>query len=87
MGDKIRARNLMADAGVPVADGATEPVADVDAAVVLAKRIGYPVMIKAAAGGGGIGMSVAADEQAAAQRIRDGEVAGGAVLRQPGDPA
>ena len=64
MGDKIRARNLMADAGVPVAEGATEPVADVDAAVALAKQIGYPVMIKAAAGGGGIGMSEAADEQA-----------------------
>lgn len=62
MGDKIRARNLMAAAGVPVAAGGTEPVADADAAVTLAKDIGYPVMIKAAAGGGGIGMSVAADE-------------------------
>ncbi len=63
MGDKIRARNLMAAAGVPVADGSSEPVADEDDAVALAARIGYPVMIKAAAGGGGIGMSVAADER------------------------
>jgi acetyl-CoA carboxylase biotin carboxylase subunit len=63
MGDKIRARNLMAAAGVPVADGSSEPVADEDSAVALAARIGYPVMIKAAAGGGGIGMSAAADEQ------------------------
>ena len=63
MGDKISARNLMAAAGVPVADGGSEPVADVDAAVALAERIGYPVMIKAAAGGGGIGMSVAADDE------------------------
>jgi acetyl-CoA carboxylase biotin carboxylase subunit len=63
MGDKIRARNLMAKAGVPVAEGSSEPVADEDAAVALAARIGYPVMVKAAAGGGGIGMSVAADEQ------------------------
>jgi acetyl-CoA carboxylase, biotin carboxylase subunit len=62
MGDKIRARNLMAQAGVPVAEGAAEPVADEEAAVRLADRIGYPVMIKAAAGGGGIGMSVAVDE-------------------------
>ncbi len=63
MGDKIRARNLMAAAGVPVAAGGTEPVPDADAASGLAKDIGYPVMIKAAAGGGGIGMTIAADEQ------------------------
>jgi acetyl-CoA carboxylase biotin carboxylase subunit len=61
MGDKISARNLMAAAGVPVAPGSAEPVADVDAAIAEAAQIGYPVMIKAAAGGGGIGMSVAAD--------------------------
>jgi acetyl-CoA carboxylase biotin carboxylase subunit len=63
MGDKIMARNLMAAAGVPVAEGSAEPVADEDAAVALANHIGYPVMIKAAAGGGGIGMSAAANEQ------------------------
>ena len=63
MGDKIRARNLMAAAGVPVADGSAEPVTDADEAESLAKRIGFPVMIKAAAGGGGIGMSVAVDSQ------------------------
>jgi acetyl-CoA carboxylase biotin carboxylase subunit len=64
MGDKIRARNLMAAAGVPVAPGSQAPVPDADAAVAEAARIGYPVMVKAAAGGGGIGMSAAADEQA-----------------------
>jgi acetyl-CoA carboxylase, biotin carboxylase subunit len=61
MGDKINARNLMADAGVPVSPGSTTPVPDVPAALVQAERIGYPVMIKAAAGGGGIGMTAAAD--------------------------
>jgi len=61
MGDKIRARNLMAAAGVPVAPGSAAPVADADAAVEEASRIGYPVMVKAAAGGGGIGMSAAFD--------------------------
>ena len=61
MGDKIRARNLMAAAGVPVAPGTADPVADADAAVAEAERIGYPVMVKAAAGGGGIGMSAAYD--------------------------
>jgi acetyl-CoA carboxylase biotin carboxylase subunit len=64
MGDKINARNLMSSAGVPVADGTAEPVADVDDAVREAERIGYPVMVKASAGGGGIGMGVAEDEAA-----------------------
>jgi acetyl-CoA carboxylase, biotin carboxylase subunit len=62
MGDKINARNLMEQAGVPVAAGTREPVADVAAAIAEAGRIGYPVMIKAAAGGGGIGMSAVANE-------------------------
>jgi acetyl-CoA carboxylase, biotin carboxylase subunit len=84
MGDKIRARNLMAGAGVPVAEGATEPVADEQAAVDLAKRIGYPVMIKAAAGGGGIGMSVAVEEQS----LRSGfETARSRAERFFGSPA
>jgi acetyl-CoA carboxylase biotin carboxylase subunit len=61
MGDKINARNLMEQAGVPVAAGSREPVTDVAAALAEAGRIGYPVMVKAAAGGGGIGMSTAAD--------------------------
>ena len=62
MGDKIRARNLMERAGVPVSPGTREPVTDVATAVAEADRIGYPVMVKAAAGGGGIGMGAAADE-------------------------
>jgi acetyl-CoA carboxylase, biotin carboxylase subunit len=60
MGDKINARNLMAEAGVPVAAGTPEPVASAEAAAAEAARIGYPVMVKAAAGGGGIGMSAVA---------------------------
>ncbi len=60
MGDKINARNLMERAGVPVSAGTREPVADAAAALVAAREIGYPVMIKASAGGGGIGMSAAA---------------------------
>ncbi len=62
MGDKIRARNLMERAGVPVSPGSREPVSDLAAALAEADRIGYPVMVKAAAGGGGIGMGVAAGE-------------------------
>jgi acetyl-CoA carboxylase, biotin carboxylase subunit len=62
MGDKIRARNLMERAGVPVSPGSRQPVTDEAAAVAEAERIGYPVMVKAAAGGGGIGMGVATSE-------------------------
>jgi acetyl-CoA carboxylase, biotin carboxylase subunit len=64
MGDKIRSRNLMAAHGIPVARGTAEPVLDADEAVAHAAAIGYPVMIKAAAGGGGIGMTIAPDEGA-----------------------
>ena len=60
MGDKVRARNLMERTGVPVSPGSREPLTDVAAAIAEADRIGYPVMVKAAAGGGGIGMGVAA---------------------------
>ena len=62
MGDKINARNMMAAAGVPVAPGTQDPAATVEAAIEAAGSIGYPVMVKAAAGGGGMGMAVANDE-------------------------
>ena len=61
MGDKVAARNHMSAAGVPVAAGTEAPVFAVDDAVAAAEAIGYPLMVKAAAGGGGIGMGVARD--------------------------
>ncbi|SDP05223.1 acetyl-CoA carboxylase, biotin carboxylase subunit [Nakamurella panacisegetis] len=61
MGDKIAARNLMAAAGVPVAPGTEDPVTSAEAASAAAAEIGYPVMIKASAGGGGMGMAVVSD--------------------------
>ncbi|TDD84737.1 acetyl-CoA carboxylase biotin carboxylase subunit [Actinomadura rubrisoli] len=64
MGDKVNARNLMKEAGVPVAPGVWEPVPDVRTALEEAERIGYPVMVKPAAGGGGIGLVAAHDEDA-----------------------
>ncbi|WP_067455218.1 acetyl-CoA carboxylase biotin carboxylase subunit [Actinomadura macra] len=64
MGDKINARNLMKEAGVPVAPGVWEPVPDAATAVEEAERIGYPVMVKPAAGSGGIGLAAAYDEAA-----------------------
>jgi acetyl-CoA carboxylase biotin carboxylase subunit len=64
MGDKTEARRRMIAAGVPVVPGNAEPLADADAAVAAAKTLGFPVMLKAAAGGGGKGMRVvkSADE-------------------------
>jgi acetyl-CoA carboxylase, biotin carboxylase subunit len=62
MGDKVNARNAASQAGFPVAPGSTEPVPGEDAAAKLALDVGYPVMVKAAAGGGGMGMATAADE-------------------------
>src|SRR5262245_31039516 len=59
MGDKVQARNLMADAGVPVAPGSAEAVVSAKRALEQAEEIGYPVMVKAVAGGGGIGMGAA----------------------------
>jgi acetyl-CoA carboxylase biotin carboxylase subunit len=62
MSDKVNARNLMSAAGVPVAPGTTEPVHDVESALAAARQLGFPLMVKASAGGGGIGMGVADDE-------------------------
>jgi acetyl-CoA carboxylase biotin carboxylase subunit len=84
MGDKIRARNLVAAAGVPVSRGTTEPVGDVESAVLAARDIGYPVMVKASAGGGGMGMAVAADEDALRTEL---ERVRGFAERMFGDPA
>ncbi|HVE74484.1 MAG TPA: biotin carboxylase N-terminal domain-containing protein [Mycobacteriales bacterium] len=64
MGDKINARARMSAAGVPVAPGTPDPLTEIEAAVEAASSIGYPLMVKASAGGGGIGMAVAEDEAA-----------------------
>ena len=56
MGEKMAARKIAIEAGVPVVPGTTEPLADADQAAVIAAELGYPVMLKAAAGGGGKGM-------------------------------
>lgn len=58
LGDKIEARAAMEAAGLPTAKGSSEPIAEAAEAVALADEIGYPVIIKAAAGGGGIGMQI-----------------------------
>jgi acetyl-CoA carboxylase, biotin carboxylase subunit len=61
MGDKIAAKAAMAAVGVPLVSGSDGALADLETARAVAGRIGYPVLIKAAAGGGGRGMKVARD--------------------------
>ena len=63
MGDKAVARRTMASVGVPTVPGSEGAIADADAAMDIARSIGFPVIIKAAAGGGGKGMRVANDEE------------------------
>ena len=58
LGDKIAAREAMSKAGIPVARGTNEPISDSKEALEVASEIGFPLMIKAASGGGGIGMQI-----------------------------
>ncbi len=84
MGDKTEARRRMAAAGVPIVPGAEAPVQDAAAARALARGLGYPVMVKAASGGGGKGMRVVQREAEL-----EGALAAAAseALKAFGDPA
>ena len=62
MGDKARARREMSSAGLAVLPGSSDPLVDVDHALSVAVEIGFPVIVKAAAGGGGRGMRVVYDK-------------------------
>jgi acetyl-CoA carboxylase biotin carboxylase subunit len=67
MGDKAMARRLASERGVPTVPGSPGPVETVEEATAFAESIGFPVIIKAAAGGGGKGMRVAADRDSFGQ--------------------
>ena len=82
MGSKTGARALMDAAGVPIVPGVTEPVPDLDAARPIAEEIGYPVAVKAAAGGGGKGFRVALRARRARGRLRGRPPRGRALLRR-----
>ncbi len=62
MGDKITSKKLMQEQGVPTVPGDKEPIVDMDEARSRAEEIGYPIIIKSSAGGGGIGMRVVYEE-------------------------
>ena len=70
LGDKIAAKKIAQQAGVSTVPGHLDTAADADKAVAAARAIGYPVMIKAAAGGGGKGMRVAAGDAALREGFR-----------------
>ncbi|MBP0726412.1 ATP-grasp domain-containing protein [Bacillus sp. RG28] len=85
MGEKIRARQLMESLNIPVIKGDSNPLTSIDQAIRLAEEIGYPVMLKASSGGGGIGMKLISDpdqlekeflptQQRAAQFFGNGDV-------------
>ncbi|MBT4292031.1 ATP-grasp domain-containing protein, partial [bacterium] len=70
MGDKLSARALMIKAGVPVIPGSKGAISDPDLAIKEAAIIGYPVLLKASAGGGGKGMRVVRNEEDIASALR-----------------
>ena len=70
MGDKIESRRLALDAGVDTVPGVGQALAGEEEAVVAAREIGFPVMLKASAGGGGKGMRIAAGEEAVREGFR-----------------
>ncbi len=71
MGSKVMARQTMQAAGIPIIPGSSAPVASVEEAAAIAGEIGYPVMIKASAGGGGIGMVLADNEETLKAKFAD----------------
>ncbi len=70
MGDKAKAKSAMAKAGVPVVPGSDGPITDDLEALKLAKEIGYPVIVKASAGGGGRGMRIAHNDEDLTRSLR-----------------
>ncbi|HQT60981.1 MULTISPECIES: acetyl-CoA carboxylase biotin carboxylase subunit [unclassified Acidiphilium] len=80
MGDKITAKTTMADLGVPLVPGSDGEVPDVEAAKRVAAEIGCPVLIKAAAGGGGRGMKVARSLDEVEEAFRTARAEAGAAF-------
>src|SRR5215207_5567217 len=69
MGDKVEARRTMTNSGVPILPGSPDPIEDTEEAIKIAKEIGFPIIIKAAAGGGGRGMRIVRKEEELATNL------------------
>jgi acetyl-CoA carboxylase biotin carboxylase subunit len=80
MGDKAQAREMAKHAGAPVVPGSEGPLAGVDEAQALADAIGYPVIVKAAAGGGGRGMRIVREREALARAYATCQAEAGAAF-------
>jgi acetyl-CoA carboxylase, biotin carboxylase subunit len=80
MGDKATARKTMIKAGVPVVPGSEGVISDPQEAIEVAKQIGFPVMIKASAGGGGKGMRIAQSEHDLVQAMQTAQAEAGAAF-------
>jgi acetyl-CoA carboxylase, biotin carboxylase subunit len=80
MGDKATARKTMIEAGVPVVPGSKGVISDPQEAIEVAKQIGFPVMIKASAGGGGKGMRIAQSEHDLVQAMQTAQAEAGAAF-------
>src|SRR5437868_3993730 len=83
MGSKTRARRAMQDAGVPIIPGTTEPVGSVEELLELGERIGYPLLIKAAAGGGGKGMEAVESPEGAERAFETAQRQGQSYFANP----
>ena len=81
LGNKVRAREMAAKADVPTVAGSGEPVKDAAEAVQVADRIGYPVLLKAAAGGGGKGMRVVHRREDVAESLARAASEAGAAFK------
>ena len=83
MGFKVKARRIMQEAGVPIVPGNVDGIQDLEEAKEVAREIGYPVMVKASAGGGGIGMQIARDEKELEQAFKMCEARAKAYFGDP----
>ena len=81
MGDKIEARRAMKEAGLPVLPGSAEAISSEEEGLKLAREIGYPVIVKASAGGGGRGMRIVRTEQELGQALKTASTEAAAAFK------
>ncbi len=83
MGDKAFAKTTMKKVGVPVVPGSDGEVSDIEEAKIIAKEVGYPVMLKASAGGGGKGMRIVEEESEIERAFQMASTEAGAAFGNP----
>ena len=83
LGDKASARKIAIQAGVPVVPGSTEVAADEDDGLEVAREVGFPVLVKAVAGGGGRGMRIARDESTFSQAFQAARTEADVAFKNP----